>query len=369
MHTLTAIAETEVLLFLIDARAGITAGDQIIAQTLRKSGKPVILAANKCEGRVEVPAEAYGLGLGEPLRISAEHNLGMEDLVAFDNEHLGRLAEMIFDRLQPFFKEDAARRLLADGLQVDKAAWLSVVGPEHALRILCARRLAAGALGDFSRLDALFNGLQKTANWEDRSSLLGVLRSHWVPLGNATRLDEAFKRLAPVATDAPPCNVVVLQTEFSAAGMVAELHRERRFQPFGKEGRWLTLTLGDEAEAALRAKLCSELQGRLFVLEPAIEAEEMIEELDGMRQRGDPTFVHLGGVVTLAHLLPVARQFWPCLFVLTARATASVQLAGKLHGAPIAPPDPQEKFHMRAYSAAQGLLDEQQKQTRRAAPP
>lgn len=81
-QTITAIAEAEALLFLIDARAGITAGDQIIAQTLRKSGKPVILAANKCEGRVEIPAEIYGLGLGDPIRISAEHNLGMEELVA-----------------------------------------------------------------------------------------------------------------------------------------------------------------------------------------------------------------------------------------------------------------------------------------------
>src|SRR5882757_228746 len=81
-QTLTAIAEAEALLFLIDARAGVTAGDQIIAEALRKSGKPVILAANKCEGRVEPPAEAWGLGLGEALAISAEHNLGMEDLVA-----------------------------------------------------------------------------------------------------------------------------------------------------------------------------------------------------------------------------------------------------------------------------------------------
>jgi GTP-binding protein len=81
-QTITAIAEAEALLFVIDARAGVTAGDQIIAQALRKSGKPVILAANKCEGRVEPPAEAYGLGLGEPLAISAEHNIGMEDIVA-----------------------------------------------------------------------------------------------------------------------------------------------------------------------------------------------------------------------------------------------------------------------------------------------
>ena len=81
-QTLTAIAEAEVLLFLIDARAGVTAGDQIIAEALHKSGKPVILAANKCEGRVTPPAEAWGLGLGEAMAISAEHNLGMENLVA-----------------------------------------------------------------------------------------------------------------------------------------------------------------------------------------------------------------------------------------------------------------------------------------------
>ena len=81
-QTLAAIADAEALLFVIDARDGLTAGDQIIAQALRKSGKPVILAANKCEGRVQPPAEAYGLGFGEPIAISAEHNLGMEDLVA-----------------------------------------------------------------------------------------------------------------------------------------------------------------------------------------------------------------------------------------------------------------------------------------------
>ncbi|HMH64572.1 MAG TPA: ribosome biogenesis GTPase Der [Rhizomicrobium sp.] len=81
-QTLTAIKEAEALLFLIDARAGVTAGDEIIAQALRKSGKPVILAANKCEGRIEPPAEAYGWGFGEPIAISAEHNLGMENIVA-----------------------------------------------------------------------------------------------------------------------------------------------------------------------------------------------------------------------------------------------------------------------------------------------
>jgi GTPase len=79
-QTLAAIAEAEALLFVVDARDGLTAGDQIIAEALRKSGKPVILAANKCEGRTLPPPEAWGLGFGEPIAISAEHNIGMAEL-------------------------------------------------------------------------------------------------------------------------------------------------------------------------------------------------------------------------------------------------------------------------------------------------
>src|SRR4051812_29338008 len=79
-RTGTAIAEADALLFVIDARAGVTAGDEIIAQALHRAGKPVILAANKCEGRLEPPAEIYALGFGEAVKISAEHALGMEAL-------------------------------------------------------------------------------------------------------------------------------------------------------------------------------------------------------------------------------------------------------------------------------------------------
>jgi GTP-binding protein len=79
-QSMAAIAEAQAILFVVDARAGVTTGDQMIAQTLHKSGKPVILAANKCEGRTEPVADMYALGFGEPLRLSAEHALGMEDL-------------------------------------------------------------------------------------------------------------------------------------------------------------------------------------------------------------------------------------------------------------------------------------------------
>src|ERR1700712_557140 len=81
-QTMTAIAEADACLFVFDARAGVTAGDQIIAQALRRAGKTVVLAANKCESRAGDAGigEAYGLGFGEPIAISAEHNLGFADL-------------------------------------------------------------------------------------------------------------------------------------------------------------------------------------------------------------------------------------------------------------------------------------------------
>ncbi|MFV0293776.1 MAG: ribosome biogenesis GTPase Der [Paracoccus sp. (in: a-proteobacteria)] len=77
-----AVDEADVALFVIDARAGVTAADEYFADILRKRAKHVILAANKSEGRAgEAGAmEAYGLGLGEPLRISAEHGEGLEDI-------------------------------------------------------------------------------------------------------------------------------------------------------------------------------------------------------------------------------------------------------------------------------------------------
>ena len=91
-QTLTAIADADVSIFMFDARAGVTAGDQIIAQALRRSGTDVILVANKCEGRSGEAgiAESYSLGFGPAIAMSAEHSLGFgelqEALEAFDTE-------------------------------------------------------------------------------------------------------------------------------------------------------------------------------------------------------------------------------------------------------------------------------------------
>jgi GTP-binding protein len=81
-QTAAAIGQADAVLFLVDARAGATPADRAFADVVRKSGKPAILVANKSEGRAGKAGglEAYALGLGEPVAISAEHGDGFADL-------------------------------------------------------------------------------------------------------------------------------------------------------------------------------------------------------------------------------------------------------------------------------------------------
>ena len=81
-QTKRAIEESNVVLFLFDARAGMQAYDEHFADLVRKSKKPVLLLANKCEGRAQEQGiyEAYKLGLGEPIIFSAEHSIGFDEL-------------------------------------------------------------------------------------------------------------------------------------------------------------------------------------------------------------------------------------------------------------------------------------------------
>ena len=77
-----AVDMADICLFMIDARAGVTPTDEVFADILRKRSAHVILAANKAEGAAADAGlyEAYGLGLGEPIRLSAEHGEGLNDL-------------------------------------------------------------------------------------------------------------------------------------------------------------------------------------------------------------------------------------------------------------------------------------------------
>jgi GTP-binding protein len=100
-QTLAAVRSADVCLFLIDARAGVTTGDDILADAIRRAGKPVVVAANKSEGRTVDLSDALRWGFGEPVAVSAEHGTGISDL---------------FDELAPFVEKAEADEREADAL-------------------------------------------------------------------------------------------------------------------------------------------------------------------------------------------------------------------------------------------------------------
>lgn len=122
-QTEAAVEQADLVLFLIDSRAGVIGADQMFAELVRNSGKPVVLATNKSEGRAAEAGfyEAFELGLGEPLAISAEHGIG-----------IGEISEAI----ERAFEEKARNAAGEDVAEEDE-------GP-HALRIAIVGRPNVG---------------------------------------------------------------------------------------------------------------------------------------------------------------------------------------------------------------------------------
>jgi GTPase len=122
-QTERAFAEADVALLLIDAREGLTEADRHFGAWLRAAGKPVVLVANKAEGRAALPGigEAYRLGLGDPVPISAEHGEGLA---------------LLYERLQPFERvgEEAAAA-------AERPVQLAIVGRPNVGKSTLANRL------------------------------------------------------------------------------------------------------------------------------------------------------------------------------------------------------------------------------------
>ncbi len=91
-QTEAAVREADAALFMIDAREGVTPLDEEIGRWLRAETTPVVVVANKAEGRVgqDGAYEAYRLGFGDPVTISAEHGEGVADLFAALRSHVER---------------------------------------------------------------------------------------------------------------------------------------------------------------------------------------------------------------------------------------------------------------------------------------
>jgi GTPase len=129
----TAVRDADLVLFVIDARAGLTPVDRHFSQWLRRQDKPVLLVANKVEGRMATSAilDAYELGLGDPVGVSAEHGDGIADLMG---EIAGRLPPEI-----P--AEDADADLDDADLDPGRPLKLAIVGRPNAGKSTLLNRL------------------------------------------------------------------------------------------------------------------------------------------------------------------------------------------------------------------------------------
>jgi GTP-binding protein len=128
-QTETAIAQADAIFFMIDARIGPTPDDRAFAEMARKSGKPTVLIANKMEGTAGEPGryDAYALGLGDPVGISAEHNEGLPDL---------------YDALRVALPEQTAEQIAsADAPSGERAIKVAIVGRPNAGKSTLVNRL------------------------------------------------------------------------------------------------------------------------------------------------------------------------------------------------------------------------------------
>ncbi|MBO6718946.1 MAG: ribosome biogenesis GTPase Der [Rhizobiaceae bacterium] len=142
-QTELAIEEADIVLFLVDARAGVLPDDRTFADQVRKSGKPVVLAANKAEARSAVAgaAEAWELGLGEPIAISAEHGVGMGEL---RDALVAALGDRATEREPPVEAGAGETVLIGEDIDDPDAETQPAYDPTRPLRIAIVGRPNAG---------------------------------------------------------------------------------------------------------------------------------------------------------------------------------------------------------------------------------
>ncbi len=189
-QTEMAIAEADIILAVVDARTEMTRLDERLAQTLRRTKKPVILIANKCEGAAQKNqlADFYRLGLGEPLAVSAEHGLGMGDIYAAIKPHFPKVEKPQNESGEP---QDIVEEL------PDRPLKLAIVGRPNVgkstmiNRLLAQDRLLTGPEAGVTR-DAI------TIPWEWRGNK--ILLTDTAGLRKRGRVEDSLEKISAADT-------------------------------------------------------------------------------------------------------------------------------------------------------------------------
>ena len=215
-----AVDGADLVVFVVDARAGITPADSHFAAWLRRQGRPVLLVANKAEGRggAQAAMEAYSLGLGEPLAVSAEHGEGLANL-------MGEIA----DRLPPAQEEDELNRPLH----------LAIVGRPNAGKSTLLNQL----LGEERMITGPEPGLTRDSvavRFADGEGLIELVDT--AGLRKRARVEEGLEKMSTSATieALKMAEIVVLCVDAVEGIHDQDLHIARLIE---REGRGCVLAL------------------------------------------------------------------------------------------------------------------------------
>ncbi|MBX9620989.1 MAG: ribosome biogenesis GTPase Der [Alphaproteobacteria bacterium] len=257
-QVLRALDEADVILFMIDARQGMTPLDQAFADFLRKAKKPILLVANKCEGKgtEEGFAEAWGIGFGEPFPLSAEHGQGMDSL---------------YEALLPYYKGPLGEEEEVEG---DKAAplQLAIVGRPNVGKSTLVNQL----IGHERVLTGPEAGVTRDAiaiDWEYKGQSLRLIDTAGMRRrANVTEKLE-WLSVSESLTAIQYAQVVVLVIDATQPLEKQDLHIASQVI---HEGRCLVLALNKWDLISNKLELLGDLKARLSTVLPQVRGIPMI---------------------------------------------------------------------------------------------